>query len=118
MDFLLQSSPVPYLPLYLCNAPDDVFAIVDADLYPILVRRRWYLHKARKVTYVRSYSSNGWGEPEYLHHAVKRLRRRRRPTPNHVVRHLSGNTLDNRGRRLRWGTRRANHYCAPDQTNI
>lgn len=106
------SCSIPYLPLYLDNT-GEVFAIVDRDLFSEIYMEHgpWYIHKARKGLYVRS-----WGAGhvrEYLHALVQRLRKRRRPSEQHVVRHLSGNTMDNRDRNLRWGTRKTNAKCAP-----
>jgi len=106
---LANESPLPFVALYLTGGEE--FAVVDRDLFPRLIEERWYLHKARKCLYVRSWSARH--ARTYLHHAVQRLLKRRRPSPNHVVRHLNGNTFDCRGSNLRWGTRTTNSRCAP-----
>ena len=80
--------------------------MVDSDLYPILVKRKWYVHRARKCDYVRSWDAGH--KRVYLHHEVQRLRRRRKPSNEHVVMHRSGDTFDNTAANLRWGTRAKN----------
>ncbi len=89
---------------------DEAWALVDGDLYAEIVKRKWYAHKARKGVYVRSWDRSH--KREYLHHLVQRLRRRRRPSKDHVVRHLSGDTFDNTDTNLRWGTKKANQRDA------
>jgi hypothetical protein len=106
--------PLSIARLFVRGGGEEAWALVPADLYPELVKKTWYVHAARKCVYVRSWDSGH--KREYLHHAVKRLRRRRQPTKDHVVRHLSGDTFDNTDRNLRWGTRRRNLKDKPYAT--
>lgn len=105
------TSPIPFRVIYLSV---DRFTVVDVTLYEAIMSRtrgRLYIHKARKCLYVRSWM-NGH-KREYLHHIVQDLMRRRRPSEEHVVRHISGNTFDNRACNLRWGTKKKNAKDAP-----
>lgn len=90
----------------------EEYATVDAHLYAkIIALGPWYIHAARKCLYVRSWRS-GY-KREYLHHVVQHLLGRRRPSPDHVVRHLNGDTFLNTGTNLRWGTKSKNARDAP-----
>ena len=109
----LNSCPVPYLPIYL-DTHGEKFTVVDRDLYNRLIHPtwgKWYIHKARRGKYVRSFKPGYLRE--YLHILVKKLRRTKKPTPNHVVRHKNGNTMDNRSCNLVWGTRAKNLNDTP-----
>lgn len=97
--------------LYLDKNGDE-YATVDASLYAkIVALGPWYIHAARKCLYVRSWRSGH--RREYLHHVVQRLLGRRRPSEEHVVRHLNGDTFVNTGGNLRWGTKSKNRKDVP-----
>lgn len=105
------ASSLPFRVIYLDSTR---FTVVDAHLYDAIVARtggRLYVHKSRKCLYVRSWLAGH--AREYLHHIVQDLMKRRRPSEHHVVRHLSGNTFDNRGCNLRWGTKGKNVRDVP-----
>lgn len=103
------ASEVPYLPVYL-SGEGERFAIVDRDLFLVVSQHRWHVHRSRRGVYARAWTSST--ERTFLHLLVQKLRRRRKPSPDHVVRHLSGNTMDNRSSNLRWGTRASNVWGA------
>lgn len=106
----MRECPLALHPVYVEGS--DRWALVDADLYSrVIAAGPWYAHRSRKATYVRSWRKGH--RREYLHALVQRLRRRRRPTEDHVVRHLSGDTFDCSSANLRWGTRRRNVRDAP-----
>lgn len=73
----------------------------DADL----ARDMWQFHRdQRGRPYVyRQIAACGNRVGLYLHRAVM-LRISEPPTPQHVVDHISGNSLDNRRRNLRWAS--------------
>lgn len=107
----MRECPLAIARLWVRGRSGGRWALVPADLYPALIKHAWYAHVARKCVYVRSWKMGH--RREYLHHAVKRLRRRRKPTKDHVVRHLSGDTFDNTDENLRWGTRKRNLRDVP-----
>jgi hypothetical protein len=109
----MKECPLAYALLFVRGGEGEgEWALVDADLFPrLLSLGPWYAHKARKCTYVRSWRAGH--KREYLHAAVQRMRRRRRPSEDHVVRHLSGDTFDNTDANLRWGSKRKNQGDTP-----
>ncbi len=107
----MKECPLDIVPLFVRNSGER-FALVDADLFSkVLAMGPWYAHKARKCVYVRSWKAGH--KREYLHAVVQRLRRRRKPSDDHVVRHRSGDTFDNTDANLRWGSRKANQRDVP-----
>lgn len=102
----MKECPLAFVLLYV-KGDTNKEALVDADLFAKLTAMGpWYIHQARKCTYVRNWQAGH--KREYLHAVVQRLRRRKKPSDEHVVRHLSGDTFDNTDRNLRWGTRKKN----------
>jgi tRNA nucleotidyltransferase (CCA-adding enzyme) len=96
--------------ILILGASHQYETIVDDDLYPILSRNRWtFKRSSRKhgghVYGRRCVRRDGKKVTLMLSHEVLRLRKRKRPSPLHTADHRNRNTLDDRGKNLRWATK-------------
>lgn len=88
-----QADVVPLLGpgIALLKVGRGLFALVDVECYPVLVRYHWRLHKSAGCYYAyRRHISNGRCVQVLLHNHILS------PTPGMQVHHINGFTLDNR----------------------
>lgn len=79
-----------------------LYALVDGEDYPFLVKYKWYAHKIDKNVYAKRY---GKGNKKIAMH-----RDIMKPLPNFQVDHINGGGLDNRKQNLRIATSAQNKH--------
>lgn len=115
MDFFLNESPVPFLPLYLDES--ELFAVVDAEDYgwasQNLWRPKWDRHGrkayATRSLDIREDNARVMCVTFYLHKQVCLLANGPPPTPRHTIGdHKDDNSLNCRRGNMRWATPKMN----------
>lgn len=104
----------------------QTWCVVDEVDYHWAIRWKWHINtpnpkvNGSKRYFVRS-TSNGrrWGPKLYLHIAILKRARRRRPSPLHIYSdHKDGNERNCRRKNLRWRTPKQNRKTARGHNKI
>lgn len=114
MNFLLTTSPIPYLPVWL-DREADLFVIVDLIDYNWMSEWMWYKKKSQRTAGHRvkwyAYRTGrqcGVRVSLYLHVLITARAWGPRPSTRHVSDHRNGQSLDCRRDNLHWATRKQN----------